>query len=97
MSAANTGEINIFNLPTGKDVRIDSYIYQGYSLKPYYDPLIAKIIVSDKERRRAISKMKLALDEVIILGVHTNVDELFETISRKDYMTGRYSYFGEDD
>lgn len=97
MSATNTGEIDIFNLPTGKDVRIDSYIYQGYSLKPYYDPLIAKIIVSDKERRRAISKMKLALDEVIIMGVHTNVDELFETISRVDYMTGRYSYFGEDD
>lgn len=97
LSATNTGELNIFNLPTGKDVRIDTYVYQGYRLKPHYDPLIAKIIVSDKERQRAIMKMKLALDEVIILGVHTNVDELFETISRDDYMTGRYSYFGEDD
>ena len=97
LSAANTGELNVFSLPTGKDVRIDSYIYQGYHLKPYYDPLIAKIIVSDKERQRTILKMKLALDETIILGAHTNVDELFETISQEDYMTGKYSYFGDGD
>jgi len=41
--------------------------------------------------------MKFALDETIILGAHTNVDELFETISQEDYMTGKYSYFGDDD
>lgn len=97
LSATNTGELSIFNLPAGKDVRIDTYVYQGYRLKPYYDPLIAKIIVSDQKRQRAILKMKLALDEVIILGAHTNVDELFETISREDYVTGEYSHFGESD
>lgn len=97
LSAMDNGELNIFNLPTGKDVRIDTYIYQGYRIKPYYDPLIAKIIVSDKERRRAISKMKLALDEIIILGAHTNVDELCETISQDDYIVGSYSYFGENE
>lgn len=97
LSATNIGELNIFNLPTGKDVRIDTYIYQGYRLKPYYDPLIAKIIVSDEKRQRVISKMKLALDETIILGTHTNVDDLYETISRKDYIAGKYSYFGEND
>lgn len=97
LSATSAGELNIFNLPAGKDVRIDTYIYQGYQIKPCYDPLIAKIIVSDKKRSRAISKMKFALDEVIILGIRTNVDELYETISREEYMTGKYSYFGEDD
>jgi acetyl-CoA carboxylase biotin carboxylase subunit len=95
--AENTGKLNIFSLPTGKDVRIDTFIYQGYQIKPYYDSLIAKIIVSDKNRVKAIAKMKLAIDETIILGVRTNIDALYEIISSKDFATGKYSVFMESD
>ena len=92
--ANESGEVSIFNLPSGKDVRLDTYIYQGYNVKPWYDALIAKVIVSDKDRTRAISKMKTALDETIIRGITTNVDELYELIDAPSFADGNYSYFG---
>ena len=98
LSARRAGELNIISLPFGKDVRVDTFVYQGYQIKPFYDSLIAKIIVSDKDRMRTIDKMKMALDETIILGVSTNVDELFELIDSKEFATGNYSCFmGSDE
>ena len=93
VSAETSGRLNVYNLPSGKDVRLDTYIYQGYEVKPFYDPLIAKIIVSADSRNDAIEKMKLALDETIITGVETNIDDDCEIISSKKYLDSSYSIF----
>jgi len=93
LRATSLGEINVFNIPAGKDIRFDTFIYQGYEMKPYYDALIGKIIVSDKRRENAIKKMEMALDETIIRGAKTNVDELFGIVSSPNFKSGKYSIF----
>lgn len=95
VSANTPGEISIINFPSGKDIRVDTAIYQNYEIKPYYDPLIAKIITSNKSRRIAIEDMKTALDLTLTMGPPTNVDELYELINSKDYRSGKYSHFEE--
>ena len=65
-------------MPGGKGVRVDSAIYSGYTIPPFYDAMIAKISVWAKSRREAIEKLHSALGEVIIEGIDTNVDELLE-------------------
>jgi len=86
------GKIDILNIPCGRNIRIDSYIYQGYLLKPYYDSLLMKVITYDKIRNRAISKMKTCLDEIIISGVKTNIDFNYEIISKNDFEKGNYKF-----
>ena len=86
------GKIDVLNLPCGRNIRVDSYIYQGYLLKPYYDSLLMKVITFDKNRDRAIIKMKNCLDELIISGVKTNIDFNYEIISKKDFQKGNYKF-----
>lgn len=71
--APNTGEITNLHKPGGPGVRVDSHIYQGYKIPPFYDSLLAKLIVKGRDRQEAISKMKRALDEFIIKGVMTTI------------------------
>lgn len=68
------GKIKSLNLPGGPGVRIDSAVYQGYEITPYYDSMIAKLIVYAKDRKTAIKKMKWALAEFLVEGVDTNID-----------------------
>ncbi len=75
------GTITDMYLPGGKGIRIDTAIYSGYEVPPYYDSMLAKLIVHAKNREEAIKKMKSALGEVIIEGIDTNVDYLYEIIS----------------
>ncbi|NLL92635.1 MAG: acetyl-CoA carboxylase biotin carboxylase subunit [Clostridiales bacterium] len=75
------GKITDLYLPGGKGIRIDTSIYSGYEVPPYYDSMIAKLIVHAKTRNEAIRKMKSALGEIIIQGIDTNVDYLYEIIS----------------
>ena len=89
---SSSGKIDILNLPIGRNIRVDSYIYQGYSIKPYYDSLLMKIITYDKMRDRAINKMQICLDELIISGVKTNIDFNYEIISKKDFKKGNYKF-----
>ena len=84
-----TGKITDIYLPGGKGVRIDSAIYSGYTVPPYYDSMLAKLIVHAKTRREAINKMKSALGEVIIEGIDTNIDYLYELINHPDYQSGK--------
>lgn len=63
----------IFICRAGKGVRIDSAIYSGYEVPPYYDSMIAKIIVHARNRQEAVAKMQSALGEIIIEGIDTNV------------------------
>lgn len=74
------GTITDLYLPGGKGIRIDTAIYSGYRVPAYYDSMIAKLIVHAENRTDAIRKMKSALGEIIIEGIDTNVDYLYETI-----------------
>lgn len=82
------GTITDMYLPGGKGIRIDSAIYSGYTIPPYYDSMVAKLIVWAKNRGEAIRKMQSALGEVIIEGIDTNVDYQYEILGRPDYLSG---------
>ena len=82
------GTITDMYLPGGKGVRIDSAIYSGYTVPPYYDSMLAKLIVHAKNRSEAIKKMRSALGEVIIEGIDTNVDYQYEILNHPDFISG---------
>ena len=84
------GTITGLNLPGGKGIRIDSAIYEGYTIPPTYDSMIAKIIAYGANRNEAISKMKRALEETVIDGIDTNIDFLLEIIKNKNFIRGDY-------
>jgi len=67
------GKINYFHAPGGPGVRIDSHLYDGYVVPPYYDSLIAKLVVHGGTRASALARMTTALDEIIVDGISTNV------------------------
>lgn len=80
------GTITGLNLPGGNGVRIDTAIYEGYTIPPTYDSMIAKIITHGDSRNEAISKMKRALEETVIEGVDTNIDFLFKIIKNPNFI-----------
>ena len=82
------GKITDLHLPGGNGIRVDTAVYNDYAIPPYYDSMIAKIIVYDKDRRSAIRKMISALGEVAIEGVKTNVDFLYELLNQPDLQEG---------
>lgn len=82
------GTITDLHLPGGQGIRVDTGIYSGYQIPPYYDSMLAKLIVHGNNREEAIAKMKSALGEVIIQGVDTNVDYQFEIMNDPDYQKG---------
>lgn len=82
------GTITDMYLPGGKGIRIDSAIYSGYTIPPYYDSMVAKLIVWAKNRKEAIAKMQSALGEVIIEGIDTNVDYQYEILHHPEYLAG---------
>lgn len=82
------GMISTLHLPGGQGIRVDTGIYSGYRIPPYYDSMLAKLIVHGKDRTEAIAKMLSAVGEVIIGGVETNVDYQFEILSDADYQAG---------
>lgn len=82
------GTITDMYLPGGKGVRIDSAIYSGYTVTPYYDSMLAKLIVYAANRKEAIRKMQSALGEVIIEGIDTNVDYQYEILNNPDFIAG---------
>ena len=84
------GKITGLNLPGGHGVRVDTAIYEGYTIPPTYDSMIAKIIVLGTTRNEAIAKMKRALEELVIEGVETNRDFLFDIITDADFIRGEF-------
>ena len=84
------GKITGLNLPGGNGLRIDTGIYEGYTIPPYYDSMIAKIIVHGTTRNEAIAKMKRALEELVIEGVDTNADFIFNIIKTPDFIRGDF-------
>lgn len=84
------GKITGLHLPGGNGLRIDSGIYQGYTIPFNYDSMIAKIIVHGNTRNQAIAKMKRALEELVIEGVDTNADFIYEIIRNPDFIRGDF-------
>ena len=84
------GKINDMNFPGGNGIRIDTAIYNGYLIPPYYDSMIAKIIAYGSNRNEAISKMKRALEELVLDGVDTNRDFLFDIITNRNFIRGNF-------
>ena len=84
------GTIRALHLPGGPGIRIDSAIYQGYTITPYYDSMVAKLIVHANDRSEAIAKMRWALSEFIIEGVDTNIDFELSLIRDPVFVAGTY-------
>lgn len=78
------------NLPGGNGIRIDTAIYSGYTIPANYDSMIAKIITHGVNRNDAISKMKRALEELVVDGIDTNRDFLFEIIRNPNFIRGTF-------
>ncbi len=84
------GRINALHIPGGPGIRIDSSVYSGYEITPYYDSMIAKLIVYAPTRKEAIAKMKWALAEFIVEGVDTNIDFQLSLIRDPAFEEGNY-------
>ncbi len=84
------GEITGLHVPGGFGVRIDKAVYTGYTIPPFYDSMIAKLIVRAKTRREAIKKMLCALDEFIVEGVPTTISIHKKILSNPDFVSGKY-------
>ena len=84
------GKIEALHIPGGPGIRIDSAIYQGCTISPYYDNMIAKLIAYAPTREDAIAKMKWALAEFIVEGVNTNIDFQLELIRDPEFEKGTY-------
>lgn len=83
-----SGCITGLHLPGGKGVRIDSGIYSGYQVPPFYDSMLAKISVWGRNREEAIRKMQSALGEVIVEGVDTNVNYQYALLNHPQFLAG---------
>ena len=84
------GRIKSLFIPGGPGIRVDTAVYQGYEIPPYYDSMIGKLIVHGKNREEAIAKMTWALSEFIVDGVATNVDFQLKLIRRPEFLEGNY-------
>ncbi|MBK9337796.1 MAG: acetyl-CoA carboxylase biotin carboxylase subunit [Lewinellaceae bacterium] len=84
------GRITSFHSPKGHGVRVDTHVYGGYTIPPYYDSMIAKLIVRARTRDEAITKMERALDEFIVEGVKTTVPFHQRLMQNPDFRKGNF-------
>ena len=85
------GNIKQYHQPGGLGIRVDSAVYQGYSIPPHYDSMIAKLITYSDTREDCIQKMKRALEEYIIIGIDTNIQLHQKIMQSKDFVDGNYN------
>jgi acetyl-CoA carboxylase biotin carboxylase subunit len=84
------GKIMHYHAPGGLGVRIDSAVYQGYSIPPYYDSLVGKLIVHGKTRTECLMRLKRALDEVVVDGIETTLPLFRALVRENDIIDGNY-------
>jgi len=89
--APRPGTITQFHAPGGLGVRMDSALYDGYKIPPYYDSLIAKLIVHGKDRQSALTRLARALGELIVDGVDTTIPLFNALLQEEDIQTGNYN------
>ena len=85
------GKITNLHVPGGHGVRLDTHVYSGYVIPPFYDSMIAKLITTAQTREEAINKMKRALDEFIIEGIKTTIPFHRQLMDHPDYVAGNYT------
>ncbi|MBI5186885.1 MAG: acetyl-CoA carboxylase biotin carboxylase subunit [Nitrospinae bacterium] len=85
------GKITSLNIPGGPGVRVDTGIYGGYQVLPFYDSLIAKLIVYEKDRPAAIAKLRWALEEFHVGGIHTSIPFHLKVINHPQFLSGNYN------
>ena len=83
------GNIDVLHIPGGNGVRIDTAVYTGYRIPPFYDSMILKVMAYDKDRRSAINKLRSILGEIIIEGVTTNLDFQYDILNNNNFIEGR--------
>lgn len=90
------GKLARYVPPAGRNVRMESHCYQGYSVPPYYDSMIGKLVVWAEDRNRAIGKMKVALNELIVSGIKTTRDFHLKMMENKDFINNHFdtNYLG---
>ncbi|MGA0045178.1 MAG: acetyl-CoA carboxylase biotin carboxylase subunit [Candidatus Kapaibacteriota bacterium] len=84
------GRIESLNFPGGPGVRVDSHIYQGYTIPPYYDSMVAKLITFAPTRNDAIAKMRRALDEFVVEGIETTIPFHRKMMDNPDFISGEF-------
>ncbi len=84
------GKITQYHQPGGLGVRVDSAVYQGYSVPPHYDSMIGKLITYADNRSECITKMKRALEEYVIMGINTNIQMHQKIIMTEEFKSGKY-------
>ena len=91
INALSTGKITCLHFPAGFGVRVESHLFEGYEVSPYYDSMLAKIIVHGSTRLEAIRRMRRALEELIVDGVKTNSELMYMITYQPDFITGQYN------
>ena len=86
----SAGTIKTYNQPSGPGTRVDSCVFQGCKIPPYYDSLVAKLICHGKDRASAISRLKRSLDEFVIEGVSTTIDLHKKILRNEDFINSKY-------
>ena len=90
INARAPGLIKALNVPGGPGIRFDTFVYAGYSVVPFYDSLLAKLIAYDTSRERAVRRLLRALDELQIEGVPTNIEEQKAILSSRQFLSGDF-------
>ena len=86
----SAGAIKTYNQPSGPGTRVDSCVFQGCKIPPYYDSLVAKLICHGRDRASAISRLKRSLDEFVIEGVSTTIDLHKKILRNEDFVNSKY-------
>ncbi len=86
----SAGTVKTYNQPSGPGTRVDSCIFQGCKVPPYYDSLVAKLICHGKDRASAISRLKRSLDEFVIEGVSSTIDIHKKILRNADFINSKY-------
>ena len=88
--APSPGKIGMFSPPQGKNIRMDTHIYSGYVVPPYYDSMLGKLIVHGADRIEAVSRMRSALEQLVLDGVSTTAPFLREILGHVKFVAGAY-------
>jgi acetyl-CoA carboxylase, biotin carboxylase subunit len=88
--APSPGKITALHLPGGLGVRVDTHIYDQYVVPPYYDSLLAKLIVHAENRLAAVRRLKRCLDEMVVEGISTNIPLFRRLVDHPDFVAGRF-------
>ena len=91
INAASPGIIDFLHFPTGYGVRVESHLFAGYEVSPFYDSMIAKIIVTGKTRLDVIRRLRRSLEELVVDGIETNVEFMHLLTYHSDFIKGKYN------